>query len=212
MKTIKFGLIIALLAVSVISCKSHDDDEKEMDDLISEILEEDNSSSSNRCDDLEIEDFDRFLGIKFNTGEAELKSVMGESSGGEYTNDKSAFMYYYKDTKRVPVTVYVDAETGDVETIFMEILGLNDNFDQDVQKADDDFNIKECHLDLFGKQPKEIISIFGQADKDNIEEDSVEEGVRHLVYYSSDDKIALSFKFYQSQDNQMSSLMVDWFH
>lgn len=211
MKTIKFGFIIALVAISVVSCKSHDDDEKKMDDLISEILSEDNTSS-NRCDEVSIDDFDNFLGIKFNTVETDLKNVMGESSGGEYTNDKSAFMYYFKDTKRVPVTVYVDAETGDVETIFMEILGLNENFDQDIQKAEEDFNIKECHLDLFGKQPKEIISIFGQADKDNIEEDSVEEGVRHLVYYSSDDKIALSFKFYHSQDNQMSSLMVDWFH
>jgi hypothetical protein len=208
MKTIKFGFIIALLATIVTSCKSYDDDNKKE----KEILNEDNSSTDNRCKDISVDDFDTFLGVQFQTSESELKEVMGKSTGGGYNNDSTAFMYYYKNTKRVPVTVFVDAQTGTVETIFMEILGLNGNFDQDVQKADEDFNIEQCHLDLFGKQPKDIIGVFGQADKDNIEEDSVEESVRHLVYYSSDDKIALSFKFYKSQDNKMSSFMVDWFH
>ncbi len=48
--------------------------------------------------------------------------------------------------------------------------------------------------------------------KDNIIDDSVEDDVRDLIYYSDNNKIALTFKFYQSQDNRMSSLTVDWFH
>ena len=137
---------------------------------------------------------------------------MGKSSGGEYTEDKGRFKYYWKNTKRVPVTIYCNAETGDVETLFMEILGLDDAFDQDIKKAEEDFNLDECHLDLFGKQPKEIVRILGQADKDNIVDDSVEDDVRDLVYYSEDARIAVTFKFYHSQDNRMSSLSVDWFH
>lgn len=197
MKKIKFGFII-VMALAMTACKSGDSDSDE--------------GASNRCDDIRIEDFDSFLGVDFDTPELELKNIMGKSTGGEYTDNKSQFMYYWKGTKRVPVTIYVDAEKGDVQTLFMEILGLDENFDQDIVKAGEDFDIKECHLELFGKQPKEIISIFGKADKDDIDNDSVEDGVRHLVYYSKDESIAVSFKFYKSQDNKMSSLVVDWFH
>lgn len=202
MKKLKFGFIIALSAIVMTACQSDENGSNH----------EGGSTTANRCEDIKVEDFDSFLGVDFDTPELELKNIMGKSTGGEYTDSKSQFMYYWKDTKRVPVTIYVNAETGEVETLFMEILGLGENFEQDVIKAGEDFDIKECHLDLFGKQPKEIISIFGEADKDEIDNDSVEDGVRHLVYYSKDESIAISMKFYKSQDNKMSSLVVDWFH
>ena len=212
MKKIKFGFII-VLALTLTACKSHDDDisEQEFEDMMSEILDEE-VVDYDYCDDLTLDDFDSFLGLDFNTAETEIVDAMGSPSDRDFTEDKTRLKYFYKDTKRVPVTVYVNAESGEIETIFMEILGLDDAFFQDVMKAEEDFNIDACHLDLFGMQPKEVTSIFGQADKDNIEEDSVEEGVRHLVYYTDDDKIAISFKFYHSQNNMMSSLTVDWFH
>ena len=213
MKKIKIGFIL-MLGLTFTACNMESNQENYEDD-IAEILadyEDSETATSSRCDDLSIDDFDSFLGVDFDSPEKDLKDIMGKSSGGEYTEDKGRFKYYWKDTKRVPVTIYCNAETGHVETLFMEILGIGKNFDQDVMKADEDFNLKECHLNLFGKQPKEIINIFGQADKDNIVDDSVEDDVRDLVYYSDNDKIALTFKFYHSQDNRMSSLSVDWFH
>ena len=205
MRKLKFMFVITL-ALVMTACKSDGNGGNDNGG------NNNNDVASNRCEDITVEDFDTFLGVDFDTPELELKNIMGKSTGGEYTDSKSQFMYYWKNTKRVPVTIYVNAETGAVETLFIEILGLGENFDQDVIKAGEDFNIKECHLELFGKQPKEIISIFGKADKDEIDNDSVEDGVRHLVYYSKDESIAISFKFYKSQDNRMSSLVVDWFH
>jgi hypothetical protein len=213
MKKLSFAFII-LLVVGTIGCKSQEEKEAELNDLFSEILEDTGNSLeetvSPRCKDISIEDFDKFLGIKNTNKEKDLTEIMGKSSGGEYTAEKDRFKYYYKETKRVPVTIYVNAESGAIETIFMEILGLNENFDQDVMKADEDFNIDECQLSLFGQTPKEILALFGQADKDNIGDNSVEEDVRTLVYYSEDESIAITLKFYKSQDNMMSSLMVDW--
>jgi len=203
MKKFKLAFLF-VTALVVFACKPVNKDGSSDDN--------ESTKTTDKCDDITINDFDSFIGVNYDTPESKLKDILGTSSGGEYTADKASFKYYYKETKRVPVTVYVNAKTGDIETIFMEILGLQENFDQDVIKAKQDFNLDECQAKLFGKKPKDVISMWGAASKDNVEDNEVEEGVRTLIYYSGDNKIALTMKFYPSQENKMSSLMVDWFH
>ena len=71
-----------MLGLAVISCKSHSDDDQMTEDIM-DILEDYDSGTSTRCDDLSIDDFDSFLGVDFDTQEKELKDIMGKSSGGE---------------------------------------------------------------------------------------------------------------------------------
>ena len=166
---------------------------------------------ANTCEQLSLEDFKSFLTITSATAEADIKNILGKSTGGTYSDDKSVFIYAFEGTKRVPIKVYVNSESGNIETVFMEILGLKKNFDIDVKKAKADYPLDDCHASLYGKQPKEIIEIFGQAAKDNYKEDNVEADVRVLRYYTEDEKIAVTFNFYPSQDYRMSSIVVDWF-
>ena len=163
------------------------------------------------CENIGISDFETFLTITPATAEKELKKILGKSTGGSYSDDKSTFIYEFEGTKRVPVKVYVNAESGVIETVFMEILGLNGNFDRDVKKAKADFPISKCHLLLFGKQPKELIELFGQAYEDNFKKDNVEADVRVLRYFTDDEKTAVTLNFYPSQNYRLSSIVVDWF-
>lgn len=180
--------------------------------LTSTAFESKNAISLNKAKDLTINDFNSFLGLKYGDKVTDVKKVMGDPSGGELVEDESSFMHYYKNTKRVPVTVYTNSKSKKVETVFMEILGLEETFEQDVKKAKQDFLIQNSHAKLYGKRAKEVLNIFGVAYDDTIEDSSVEEDVRTLLYYSDDDKIALTLKFYPSQGNVLSSIMVDWFY
>jgi len=165
---------------------------------------------ANTCEEIIVDDFSSFITIKPTTAEAELKKILGKSTGGKYSDDRATFIYAYEGTKRVPIKVYVNAKSGIIETVFMEILGLKKNFDIDVKKAKSDYPINECHASLYGKQPKETIELFGQAAEDNFKEDNVEAYVRVLRYYTKDKKIAVTFNFYPSQEYRLSSIVVDW--
>ncbi len=164
----------------------------------------------NTCGEISINDFKTFLTIGETTPEVELKKILGASTGGHYSDDKSTFIYAYERIKRVPIKVYVNAKSGKIKTVFMEILGLKENFDVDVKKAKINYPIDECHAFLYGKQPKEIIELFGQANKDNLKVDNVEENVKVLQYYAEDEKTAITLNFYPSQEYRLSSIVVDW--
>ncbi|MFK8038685.1 MAG: hypothetical protein AB8B74_10380 [Crocinitomicaceae bacterium] len=193
------NLILLLVLASFVSCNNQS---AENDRLV---------ATGNTCESLAIEDFRSFLTIQKTTPEADLKTILGKSTGGSYSEDKTTFIYKFEGTKRVPIKVYVNAKSGAIETVFMEILGLKKNFDIDVKKAKSDYPIDDCHSSLFGQQPKEIISLFGQASVDNLKKDNVEADVRVLRYFTKDKQIALTLNFYPSQDNKMSSIVVDWF-
>lgn len=188
--------LYCLITLLVVSCQTGDKQEAKQEVT---------------CDDIAINDFQSFLTIQANTPEKELKQILGKSTGGSFSDDKTIFIYEFEGTKRVPVKVYVNAETGNIETVFMEILGLQNDFDRDVKKAKLDFPISECKAKLFGKQPKEIIDFFGFPQEDNLQADNVEADVRTLTYLSENQKTAVRFNFYPSQNYQLSSMVVDWY-
>jgi hypothetical protein len=174
------------------------------------ILDDVRINSSEDLNTISINDFESFLGIDFDTPQNELLNVFGKPSIEEYTQGKEQIKYFWNTTKNVPITTYCDVKTEEVTIILIEILGGSEEFDQDVIRAGENFNIKESHLDLFGKKPSDIINIFGVPYTDNEVNNSGEKDVRDLVYYSSDDRVVVGFMFYPSQGYKLSSIRVDW--
>ncbi|MBN4082132.1 hypothetical protein JYT21_00350 [bacterium AH-315-B15] len=160
------------------------------------------------CPDTSIEDWNSFINIEYKTNELDLEEKIGNFTGGEYTSDSSAFIYYFNRVERVPLSVWVNGESGQVQTIFMEILSYDENFDEDLQKAVDEFTIDDCESRYFGMNKKEIIEIMGEPQ----DERELEEGVESIAYDSEGFKYTVNFKFYESQNNRCTSISVNWFY
>jgi hypothetical protein len=165
-------------------------------------------SSKDECPNSDIEKFDNFLGVQYGTSELELEAKLGKFTGGEYTTDSSAFIYYFKRIENAPVTVWVNAKTGKVETIFMEILGYEEVFEKDLEEAKKEFKMSDCDSRFFGMKYEELTETMG---KPNFEE-TLDEGVKSLTYDSKDYKYNVNFKIYPSQADMCSSISVNWFY
>ncbi|MFD1551263.1 hypothetical protein DNU06_12925 [Putridiphycobacter roseus] len=163
------------------------------------------------CEQQTISSFDQFLDISKNTPEVLLKDKLGKSTGGNYSADKKTFIYEFKQISRVPIVVNVNAASGEVKSILMEVLGLKDNFLIDVEAANANYLIDNCHLQLFGKQPKEILEIFGTPKMDNLQDAHEKTPVRTILYLSKDGGTKVRFNFYPSQDYKLSSVNVRWY-
>lgn len=198
-------IVFLLLTMMVVACGNANETEAEekIDDLLQELVEE-----VDGCKKDKVAGWDEFLNIPYKGNELDLEKYLGKFTGGEYATDSTAFIYYFKRVQRAPVSVWVNAKTGDVETVFVEILGYEDYFDGDVADLKSEFGLDDCDVKYFGMEPKELIGIFGKADKD----ESTDEGVRSLSYNSEDFKIALNFKCYESQGGVCSSISLNWFY
>jgi hypothetical protein len=199
------AVTIMLLAVVFVACGNSNETEaqEQLDELLEELVEDTDGCKKNKVDG-----WDEFMNIPYKGNELDLEKYLGKFTGGEYATDSSAFIYYFKRVQRAPVSVWVNAKTGDVETVFVEILGYEEYFDGDVADLQKEFGVDDCDVKYFGMQPSELIAVFGKADKDEKQDD----GVRSLSYNSSDYKIALNFKFYESQGGVCSSISLNWFY
>lgn len=199
-----------LFAVAVISCGGGDSDAEDLSDLVDETTDElmNDGLNDGDCSKSSVEDWDNFIGITYETNELDLEDIIGKFTGGEYTADSSAFIYYFKRVDRAPVTVWVNGKTGAVETIFVEILGYEEYFEGDVKDLKKEFKLEDCDTRWFGMHPDDLIKEMGKPDKD--EEKS--EGVRSIFYDSKDYDISVNFKFYESQGGMCSSISVNWFY
>ena len=193
MKKIKF-LSLAFIVV-LLACGANTESDKE-------------TEKEDKCPNSDIDNFDSFLGIKYGTNELKLKGILGEFTGGEYTVDSSAFIYYFKRVENAPISIWVNGTSGNVETIFMEILGYEDVFEQDLADAVKEFKIHECDSRFFGMKYDELVKTMGKPTT----EETLEEGVKSLTYDSKDFKTAVNFKIYPSQANMCSSVSVNWFY
>lgn len=50
-------------------------------------------ASENTCKSIAVEDFKSFLSIRQSTAEVKLKEILGKSTGGSYSDDKTTFIY-----------------------------------------------------------------------------------------------------------------------
>lgn len=165
-------------------------------------------SSKPECANSDVNAFDNFLGITYGMTELELESKLGKFTGGAYTADSTAFIYYFKRLENAPVTVWVNAKSGKVETIFMEILGYEQYFQEDLNEAITEFKISECDSRFFGMKYEELVEDMGKPSA----EETIEGGVKSVSYDSKDYKYSVNFKFYPEQENMCSSVSVNWFY
>lgn len=165
-------------------------------------------SSKPDCPNSDVNKFDNFLGISYGMSELELEAKLGNFTGGEYTSDSTAFIYYFKRIENAPVTVWVNSESGKVETIFMEILGYEEYFQSDLDEAIKEFSMSECDSRFFGMKYDELVQEMGKPAAD----ETIEGGVRSVSYDSKDYKYSVNFKFYPEQADMCSSVSVNWFY
>ncbi|MBK6524779.1 MAG: hypothetical protein IPG07_04020 [Crocinitomicaceae bacterium] len=164
-------------------------------------------SSEPECQNSDINSFDSFLGITGETKEIELTKILGESTGGYYTDDNKSFIYTYHALIDAPIAVAVNANTTKVETVLMEILSLGEDFEKDLEKAAKKYNLDLCDSRFFGMKKDEIIAEMGEPDA----EDNSATGVYSITYNSDNQKTSVNFKFFDEQDKMCSSVIVNWF-
>ena len=140
-----------------------------------------------------------------------LKNILGKSTDREYTDDRETFIYEFDQIETIPITVYLDAESGVIQTVFIELLGLEESFEKDLKLVNSEFPLKPCHSNLFGKLSSEIIKIMGSPDYNEIIDDNVENDVESLIYISEQGNIEVTFNFYRSQNKRLSSINVNWY-
>lgn len=184
MKRFRF-IVLALLGLAFIAC-----------------------SSKQECPNSDIEKFDNFLGVEYGTNELKLEALLGKFTGGEYTPDSSAFIYYFKRVENAPLTVWVNSKSGKVETIFMEILGYEEVFQDDLDAAIKEFHISDCDSRFFGMKYEELVETMGKPNS----EETLEDDVKSLTYDSKNYKYNVNFKLYPSQGDMCSSISVNWFY
>jgi hypothetical protein len=202
MKRLKF-ITALMVTAALLSCGGNADAEN-----LNDLQNNDEIEDTKSCDKNSVDDWKNFVGIEYGTNELELEGIIGEFTGGEYTADSSAFIYYFKRVERAPLTVWVNGKSGKVETIFMEVLGYEEVFKQDVADATAEFDMKECDTQFFGMTPEEVINLMGKPAADKEKED----GVRSISYDSDDFKVSVNFKFYESQGGVCSSISLNWFY
>jgi len=195
-----FVLLLATIAVFAVACAGNESDETTNPEMTQE--------EESGCTKKSADDFDNFLGIDYGTNELKLEKILGKFTGGEYTPDSLAFMYYFKSLENAPITVWVNAKSQKVETIFMEVLSYKQYFKDDLEAAIERYSIEECDSRFFGKTESEITKIMGKADADDL----LEGGVKSLSYDSENLKYSVNFKFYPEQENICSSISVNWFY
>lgn len=213
------GFILALmLAVNFYSCGGSEEGEN-LSDLMEnndgegqEVVFDEIDFDPNDCEKESANDFTNFLRIPYGASELDLDNLLGQNSGGEYTDDSTSFVYYFKEADRVPISVWANAQSTKIEMVFMEVVSYPQYFDEDLGKAIDHYDLKECDTQWFGMTQDEVIKIMGEPRKTEKEEDSEGMTVTNMYYDSDDYSVAINFKFYESQDNLCSSVMVNWFY
>lgn len=220
------ALLLTFITTAVVSCGGSEETTtklSEMEDIETRDITNDKILSNvisdgaipyskDSCDKNDANDFNNFIGIPFGTSEVDLVKILGENTGGEYNDDSSSFVYYYKDAERVPITIWANSQTTQIEVIFMEVVSLVQFFDTDLEAAIEKYDIQECDAQWFGKTQKEVKKILGEPKKKESTEDTDGNEIVNFFYDSDDYSIALNFKFYQSQDYKCTSIMVNWFY
>lgn len=155
-----------------------------------------------------LSDFDQFLGLDYGGEEIMLESKLGKFTGGDYAPDSSSFIYYYNRVDRVPISVWVNTTTGKINTVFMEVISLDKNFEDDLEEALEEFSIDPCEAYWFGLTAEEIKARLGTPAEEAVSS----KGVTLLSYDSEDFLITVAFKIYDQQSGKCSSVSVNWFY
>lgn len=157
-------------------------------------------------------DWDNFIGIPYGMSEIHLDSILGPSTGGRYSDDSTFFVFYYKGVERVPISVWSNSQTTQIETIFLEVTSFVQYFEEDVDAVTEYYGLRSCDTQFLGMQPKEVKAILGTPTKEEKLKDEEGKEIISLEYDSDDFKKVVSFRFFESQDYYCSLIMVNWFY
>lgn len=202
---LKHFVFILGLTVLLGGCNNGGVGEEKKSDAVQEELG--NKVQSELCVQ-NIEDFTSFLGLPYGTNERELIPLLGKFSSGNFSADSNSFIYYYNHIKRVPISIWVNGKTGDVETIFMEILGFESTFEADVEAVQERYAISACDIAWFGMEVKDIQARLGAPTATSVNK----EGVTSISYDSKQLSHSVNFKVYPSQGDICSSITINWFY
>lgn len=164
-------------------------------------------SSGPVCENSDIAKFDSFLGIDASTRENELTLVLGDFTGGYYSEDNTQFIYNFYSVPDAPVSVVVNATTSKVETVMMEVLTMDEEFQKDLQEGIERFKIDECESRFFGMTYDQLIEALGEPTN----EETLTGNIKQLTYSSPENDRSITFKFYPEQDNICSTVIMNWF-
>ena len=157
------------------------------------------------CASLTVERFESFLGMSF----SDKKDIVGElyKIPSDIRVEDNYTLMDYNDVKGVPLTIYINRKSNEIETILIEILGKGQAFNGDIRRAAKQYNLSSCDTDLFGKTSDEIKSQMGEPFNFGSEET-----YSFLQYKSTDKSIEVMFKFYFEQESKCSSVEVNWYY
>lgn len=68
----------------------------------------------------------------------------------------------------MPIAVAVNASTTKVETVLMEVLSMGEDFEKDLEKAKQKYNLDLCDSRFFGMKKDEIMAEMGEPDAERI--------------------------------------------
>jgi hypothetical protein len=160
------------------------------------------------CAEMEVSDFDGFLGLYEDTPESEFKNILPGEAYGDYTEDGSTFQYVFDDVQDVSTYVNVNAESGAVEFFTLLLNSYSaDEVKATKKRMESEYDIEDCHNQFFLMSQKEIEKIMGT---DN-EVKEIESGDYWLEYNSGED---MAVHFYFPTDNTLGCIMIrviyDW--
>jgi len=175
---------------------------KSVDSLTADV-----SGELDGCGHRSIQDFSQFLSFNYGDQEEVITSKLGAFSSGNFSPDSAYFIYYFNQIKTVPIQVWVNAKTGKILTVFIEVLSLGDAFNADIAKAKENYEFSSCDLSWFGLTADQLVEKLGKPAEDAVSR----EDVRLISYDSPDFHIGVAFKIFP-QAPVCSSISVNWFY
>jgi len=185
-------VFVALLSV-VVSCG--------LKDKIKDVAN--NETKKEDCK-ITVEMFNSFAGIKYGDKTADVKRVLGTPLVEETEDEYLRLEYENEDG--IPLIFWCNLSTDKVETIRLECLGLNENLKTDISDAISEYKLGNCVGSLLGQTRKFVEDNLGYPASSGKEELS-----DYVDYYSKDNNMMLTFKFWKEQNNLMTQLNINWF-
>ena len=186
-KNIKWLLLVLPIFFIMPACGGDDDGAKSISDLNDD---DDNNGGDDCTDEMEVADWEGFLGIYEKTPEADFKDIIPGEPYGDYSEDGTIFQYVFDDMEDISTYINVNAESGDVEyyNILLNVF-TEEELDDAQKRMNAEYDVDPCHDQFFGKTRKEIEKIMG---KDN-DESQVEDSKDYWLQYWNDEGTEVHF-------------------
>ncbi len=153
---------------------------------------------------LSIDTFNDFGGIKRGSSIDDVKKVFGNPLLEE--REDRYIRVEYEAESGIPLIFWCNDSTKLVETIRLEVLGLEENLQADIDAANRKYNLN-CLGSVLGESRKQIETWLGEPGYSGKEETA-----DYVDYYSDDNKTVVTLKYWYEQKYLMTQLNINWFY